>query len=118
MEQRSQFIRKLPMPVEIKEQYPLTKAVKRIKKERDAEIARIFKGESDKFLLVIGPCSADIEESVMDYICRLAKIQDQVRDKLVLVPRIYTNKPRTTGLGYKGLVHQPDPEKQEVHRRV
>jgi len=113
MEQRSQFIRKLPMPVQIKEQYPLTEAVKRIKIERDKEIARIFKGESDKFLLVIGPCSADIEESVMDYICRLAKVQEEVKDKLILVPRIYTNKPRTTGLGYKGLVHQPDPEKEE-----
>lgn len=113
MEQRSQFIRKLPMPVEIKEQYPLTEAVKKIKEERDAEIAKIFKGESDKFLLVIGPCSADIEESVMDYICRLAKVQKEVKDKLILVPRIYTNKPRTTGLGYKGLVHQPDPEKEE-----
>lgn len=113
MEQRSQFIRKLPMPVEIKEQYPLTEAVKRIKIERDEEIAKIFKGESDKFLLVIGPCSADIEESVMDYVYRLAKIQDQVKDKLILVPRIYTNKPRTTGLGYKGLMHQPDPEGEE-----
>ncbi|MBR2620015.1 MAG: 3-deoxy-7-phosphoheptulonate synthase [Firmicutes bacterium] len=113
MEQRSQFIRKLPMPVEIKEQYPLTEAVKRIKIERDEEIAKIFKGESDKFLLVIGPCSADIEESVIDYVCRLAKIQDQVKDKLILVPRIYTNKPRTTGLGYKGLMHQPDPEGEE-----
>ena len=88
-------------------------AVKRIKLERDEEIAKIFKGESDKFLLVIGPCSADIEESVMDYVCRLAKIQDQVKDKLILVPRIYTNKPRTTGLGYKGLMHQPDPEGEE-----
>ena len=113
MEQRSQFIRKLPMPVEIKEQYPLTEAVKKIKEERDAEIAKIFKGESDKFLLVIGPCSADNEESVLDYIHRLAKIQDQVKDKLILVPRIYTNKPRTTGLGYKGLMHQPDPEGEE-----
>ena len=113
MEQRSQFIRKLPMPVEIKEQYPLTEAVKKIKIERDEEIAKIFKGESDKFLLVIGPCSADIEDSVMDYICRLAKVQEEVKDKLILVPRIYTNKPRTTGLGYKGLVHQPDPEKEE-----
>lgn len=113
MEQRSQFIRKLPMPVEIKEQYPLTEAVKRIKIERDKEIAKIFKGETDKFLLVIGPCSADIEESVMDYVYRLAKIQDQVKDKLILVPRIYTNKPRTTGLGYKGLMHQPDPEGEE-----
>lgn len=113
MESRSQFIRKLPVPVEIKEQYPLTEAVKKIKIERDEEIAKIFKGESDKFLLVIGPCSADNEESVLDYIYRLAKVQDEVKDKLILVPRIYTNKPRTTGLGYKGLMHQPNPEGEE-----
>lgn len=113
MEQRSQFIRKLPMPVEMKEQYPLTEAVKRVKKERDEDIRRIFTGESDKFLLVIGPCSADNEVSVMDYICRLAKVQEEVKDRLVIVPRIYTNKPRTTGLGYKGLMHQPDPEGEE-----
>ena len=113
MEQRSQFIRKLPMPVEVKEQYPLTEAIKNIKKERDEEIRKIFTGESDKFLLVIGPCSADHEESVMDYTCRLSKIQEEVKDKLVIVPRIYTNKPRTTGQGYMGMVHQPDPEREE-----
>lgn len=113
METRSQFIRKLPMPVELKEQYPLSEAVKTIKEERDKEIAKIFTGESDKFLLVIGPCSADNEDSVMDYICRLADVQEEVKDKLILVPRIYTNKPRTTGLGYKGLMHQPDPEGEE-----
>lgn len=113
MEQRSHFIRKLPMPVEVKEQYPLTEAVKKIKVKRDEEIAKIFTGESDKFLLVIGPCSADNEESVLDYIGRLSKVQEQVKDKLILVPRIYTNKPRTTGLGYKGLMHQPDPEGEE-----
>lgn len=113
MEQRSTFIRKLPIPKEIKERYPLTKEVTRVKLERDAEIARIFKGESDKFLLVIGPCSADNEDSVMDYTLRLAKMQEKVKDKLVIVPRIYTNKPRTTGQGYMGMVHQPDPEKEE-----
>lgn len=113
MEQRSQFIRKLPMPVEIKEQYPLTETVKKIKAKRDEEIAKVFKGESDKFLLIIGPCSADNEESVMDYIGRLSKVQEEVKEKLILIPRIYTNKPRTTGLGYKGLVHQPNPEKEE-----
>lgn len=113
MEQRSQFIRKLPMPVEIKEQYPLTEAVKKIKVKRDEEIAKVLKGESDKFLLIIGPCSADNEESVMDYIGRLSKVQEEVREKLILIPRIYTNKPRTTGLGYKGLMHQPDPEGEE-----
>ena len=113
MEERSTFIRKLPIPQEIKERYPLTKEVTRVKLERDAEIARVFTGESDKFLLIIGPCSADNEDSVMDYTLRLAKVQEKVKDKLVIVPRIYTNKPRTTGQGYMGMVHQPDPEKEE-----
>ncbi len=113
MESRSKFIRKLPMPAEIKDQYPLTDAVKKIKEKRDEEIAKVFKGESDKFILVIGPCSADHEESVMDYTERLAKVQEQVKDKLIIIPRIYTNKPRTTGQGYMGMVHQPDPEKEE-----
>lgn len=113
MERRSQFIRKLPMPIEMKEEYPITEAVKNIKKDRDEEIAKIFRGESDKFLVVIGPCSADNEDSVLDYISRLSKLQEEVKDKLVLVPRIYTNKPRTTGKGYKGLMHQPDPEGEE-----
>lgn len=113
MEQRSHFIRKLPMPVEMKEQYPLTEAIKKIKEERDKEIRKIFTGVSDKFLLVIGPCSADLEESVLDYVDRLAKVQEEVKDKLIIVPRIYTNKPRTTGRGYKGLMHQPDPEGEE-----
>ena len=73
----------------------------------------MFTGESDKKLLIIGPCSADREDAVLDYVCRLAKVQEQVKDKLILIPRIYTNKPRTTGEGYKGMVHQPDPEKKE-----
>ena len=113
MEERSTFIRKLPIPMEIKERYPLTKSVTKIKLERDEEIAKVFKGESDKFLLIIGPCSADNEDSVMDYISRLAKMQEKVKDRLILIPRIYTNKPRTTGQGYMGMVHQPDPEKEE-----
>ncbi|MCI6011467.1 MAG: 3-deoxy-7-phosphoheptulonate synthase [Firmicutes bacterium] len=113
MEERSTFIRKLPIPMEIKERYPLTKSVTKIKLERDEEIAKVFKGESDKFLLIIGPCSADNEDSVMDYIGRLAKVQEKVKDRLILIPRIYTNKPRTTGQGYMGMVHQPDPEKEE-----
>ena len=113
MEERSTFIRKLPIPMEIKERYPLTKSVTKIKQERDEEIAKVFKGESDKFLLIIGPCSADNEDSVMDYISRLAKVQEKVKDRLILIPRIYTNKPRTTGQGYMGMVHQPDPEKEE-----
>lgn len=113
MEERSQFIRKLPIPMEIKARYPLSEKVMKAKAERDAEIAKVFRGESDKFLLIIGPCSADHEEPVMDYTQRLARIQEEVKEKLILIPRIYTNKPRTTGLGYKGMVHQPDPEKEE-----
>ena len=113
MEGRSTFIRKLPIPMEIKERYPLTKSVTKIKLERDEEIAKVFKGESDKFLLIIGPCSADNEDSVMDYISRLAKVQEKVKDRIIIIPRIYTNKPRTTGQGYMGMVHQPDPEKEE-----
>lgn len=107
-----EFKRKLPVPKEIKEQYPLTAELAAHKAEKDKEIASIFTGESDKLLLVIGPCSADREDAVLDYATRLAKLQEKVSDKLVLVPRVYTNKPRTTGDGYKGLVHQPDPEKE------
>ncbi len=113
MEERSIFIRKLPIPMEIKARYPLSESVTKIKKERDAEIASVFRGESDKFLVIIGPCSADNEDAVLDYTYRLARVQEQVKEKLILIPRIYTNKPRTTGQGYKGLIHQPDPEKEE-----
>ena len=105
------FKRKLPIPMEIKEQFPLSEQDKIIKQKRDAEIKRIFKGESNKFLLVIGPCSADYPDSVLEYIERLRKIQDEVKDKVFIIPRIYTNKPRTTGAGYKGMLHQPDPDK-------
>ncbi|MBQ4040675.1 MAG: 3-deoxy-7-phosphoheptulonate synthase [Oscillospiraceae bacterium] len=107
------FKRKLPVPKEINEQYPLTAELAEIKAARDVEIADIFTGKSSKMVLVIGPCSADREDAVMDYCSRLAKLQDKVKDKLVLIPRVYTNKPRTTGAGYKGLLHQPDPEKHE-----
>ncbi len=107
------FKRKLPVPKEIKEQYPLTAELAEIKAARDVEIADVFTGKSSKMVLVIGPCSADREDAVMDYCSRLAKLQDKVKDKLVLIPRVYTNKPRTTGAGYKGLLHQPDPEKHE-----
>ena len=113
MEERSQFIRKLPIPMEIKARYPLSDAITAVKKQRDREIADVIQGKSNKFLLLIGPCSADNEDAVMDYTCRLARVQEQVKDKLILIPRVYTNKPRTTGQGYKGLVHQPDPEKEE-----
>ena len=106
------FKRKLPVPQEIKEQYPLTAELSRIKQERDVMIADVFSGKSDKMVLVIGPCSADREDAVLDYCERLAKLQEKCADKLILIPRVYTNKPRTTGEGYKGLLHQPDPEKQ------
>lgn len=103
------FTEKLPIPQQIKEQYPLTKELQKIKADRDAEIRRIFEGKEDKLVLVIGPCSADNEDSVIDYISRLAKVQEKVSDKIFIIPRIYTNKPRTTGDGYKGMLHQPDP---------
>lgn len=106
------FVKKLPIPAEVKKQYPLPEKVISIKKERDIQIRDVFTGKSDKFLLIIGPCSADNVEAVMDYMGRLAKIQDKIGDRIILVPRIYTNKPRTTGEGYKGLMHQPDPEKK------
>ncbi len=106
-----EFIKKLPTPDEIRAEYPVPEKVRQIKVQRDAEIRKVFTGESDKFLVIIGPCSADNEEAVCDYVCRLARVNEQVKDKLILVPRIYTNKPRTTGDGYKGIVHQPDPEK-------
>ena len=95
------FLRKLPTADEIKEQYPLTEKMKQVKAERDAEIRDIFTGASDKLLLIIGPCSADNEDSVIDYISRLRALQDKVSDKIYIIPRIYTNKPRTTGDGYK-----------------
>ncbi len=104
------FVRKLPIPKDVKELYPLSPAMEAVKKKRDAEIEAVFRGESDRFLLVIGPCSADHRDSVRDYIGRLRRVQEQVEDKLLIVPRIYTNKPRTTGEGYKGMLHQPDPD--------
>ena len=107
------FKRKLPVPKEVKEQYPVTAELSRIKAERDALIADVFTGKSDKMVLVIGPCSADREDSVLEYCSRLAALQEKVEDRLILIPRVYTNKPRTTGAGYKGLLHQPDPEKRE-----
>lgn len=105
------FKRKLPIPKEIKEQYPLTAELSQVKARRDKEIADVFTGKSGKMVLIIGPCSADREDAVLEYCERLAKLQEAVSDKLVLIPRVYTNKPRTTGDGYKGLLHQPDPRK-------
>ncbi|MBR3968770.1 MAG: 3-deoxy-7-phosphoheptulonate synthase [Clostridia bacterium] len=106
------FKRKLPIPKEIKEQYPVTEKLAAVKAQRDADIKAVFKGESDKFLLIIGPCSADNEEAVLDYMGRLKKVADEVDDKILIIPRVYTNKPRTTGEGYKGMLHQPNPEEQ------
>ncbi|MDF2609604.1 MAG: hypothetical protein K0R92_1078 [Lachnospiraceae bacterium] len=106
------FEKKVISPEELKEQYPLPEkdALKKI--ARDKEIKDVITGDSDKFLVIIGPCSADNEDAVCDYISRLAKVQEKLSDKLIIIPRIYTNKPRTTGEGYKGIVHQPDPEKE------
>ena len=106
------FIHKLPTPEEIRASHPLPARLAAIKEERDKEIRDVITGKSNKFLVIIGPCSADNEEAVCDYVTRLAKVSQQVKDKLILIPRIYTNKPRTTGEGYKGIVHQPDPEQK------
>ena len=106
------FKEKLPIPMEVKAQYPVSQKVAEIKAERDKEIRKIFTGESDKFVVIIGPCSADNEDAVCDYVSRLAKVNEKVSDKLMIIPRIYTNKPRTTGEGYKGMLHQPDPNKE------
>ncbi|MBQ5825431.1 MAG: 3-deoxy-7-phosphoheptulonate synthase, partial [Clostridia bacterium] len=106
------FHRKLPIPQDVKAEFPLTERMEQVKAERDASIKAVFDGQSDKFLLVIGPCSADHSEPVLEYISRLRKIEDRVKDKIIIIPRIYTNKPRTTGQGYKGMLHQPDPEAQ------
>ena len=105
------FKRKLPIPQQIKTRYPVTEDLAKIKAERDNEIKDIFEGKSNKFILIIGPCSADSKESVLDYIGQLKRVADEVEDKILIIPRIYTNKPRTTGDGYKGMLHQPDPDK-------
>ena len=104
------FIRKLPIPMDIKAEYPITPELAEKKIKRDEEIKAVFSGESDKFILVIGPCSADHDDSVLEYIHRLARVGEEVKDKIIMIPRIYTGKPRTTGDGYKGILHQPNPE--------
>ena len=108
-----EFIRKIPTPQELKERFPLDDNIRKIKAERDEEIAKIFRGEDNRFLLIIGPCSADREDAVLEYMTRLAAVQEKVKDKIFMIPRVYTNKPRTKGVGYKGMLHQPDPEKGE-----
>ena len=113
------FHRKLPAPHEVKQEYPLTERMKQVKSERDESIRAVFDGSSDKFILIIGPCSADHSEPVLEYISRLCRLEEQVNDKIVIVPRIYTNKPRTTGQGYKGMLHQPDPEaKPDMYKGI
>ncbi len=107
-----EFIKKLPNPAEIREQYAVPGHLAALKEQKDEEIRKVITGESEKFLVIIGPCSADNEDAVCDYVTRLAAVNDKVKDKLILIPRIYTNKPRTTGEGYKGILHQPDPNKK------
>ena len=106
------FIRKLPIPMEIKQQFPVSETVQEVRRKKLEEMRAIFRGEDDRLLLIIGPCSADNEDSVLEYTTRLGAMQEKVEDKLMIIPRIYTNKPRTTGEGYKGMIHQPDPEKK------
>ncbi len=113
------FHRKLPIPQEVKKEYPLTDRMIEVKVARDEAIRAVFDGSSDKFILVIGPCSADHSEPVLEYISRLRKIEEQVKDKIIIIPRIYTNKPRTTGQGYKGMLHQPDPDaKPDMYKGI
>ncbi len=123
------FEKKLPIPMEVKEAYPLSLEATERKELIDKQVADVFKGESDKLILVIGPCSADREDAVLEYVERLKRVQEEVKDKLILIPRVYTNKPRTNGSGYKGMMHQPDPNAKpdtfkgilairELHSRV
>ena len=113
------FNRKLPIPKEVKEEFPLDERMARVKAQRDNEIRAIFEGKSDKFILIIGPCSADHSDPVLEYISRLRKVADHVSDKMIIIPRIYTNKPRTTGQGYKGMLHQPNPEaKPDMYKGI
>ena len=112
MRQNARFIRKLPIPMEIKKEFPLSERVSATRLARVEEMRAILDGRDRRLILIIGPCSADREDSVMDYIHRLVPVQDEVKDKLLIVPRVYTNKPRTNGAGYKGMLHQPDPSKK------
>lgn len=105
------FLNQLPTSAQIKEEYPLSKELTELKAKRDAMISDVICGKDDRFLVIIGPCSADNEDSVCDYVSRLTKIQEDVKDRVIIIPRVYTNKPRTTGEGYKGIASQPDPEK-------
>lgn len=106
------YISQVPSADEIKEFFPMSESNKKVKAQRDIEIAKVFTGESNKFIVIIGPCSADNEDAVLDYLNRLAKVQERIKDKIIIIPRIYTNKPRTNGSGYKGMLHQPNPEEK------
>ncbi len=113
------FHRKLPIPKDVKAEFSLTERMTQVKAQRDASIKAVFDGKSDKFILIIGPCSADHSDPVLEYISRLCRIQEQIADKIIIIPRIYTNKPRTTGQGYKGMLHQPDPEaKPDMYKGI
>ena len=113
------FHKKLPIPQDVKKEFPVTPRMEQVKAERDEAIRAVFDGRSDKFILVIGPCSAEHSEPVLEYISRLRRINEQVSDKMIIIPRIYTNKPRTTGQGYKGMLHQPDPEaKPDMYKGI
>ena len=107
-----EFMNMLPSPAEIREQFPLPSGMAALKETRDQEIKDVLTGKSHRFLVIIGPCSADNEDAMLDYASRLVPVQEKVKEKLIIIPRVYTNKPRTTGEGYKGLLHQPDPEKR------
>lgn len=104
-----EFKRKLPTPQTIKDMYPVSETLAAQKEENDRQIRAVLTGEDDRLMLIVGPCSADREDAVLDYVGRLRKLQERVADKILLVPRVYSNKPRTTGDGYKGMLHQPDP---------
>ena len=106
------FLNQLPTPAQIKEEYPLSKELTELKAKRDAMISDVICGKDDRFLVIIGPCSADNEDAVLDYVTRLARVQEKIKDKVIIIPRVYTNKPRTTGDGYKGMLHQPNPGKK------
>ncbi len=113
MDNSMEFVRKMPLPQELKQAYPADAQIAEAKRERDQQIADILTGKDQRLLLIIGPCSADREDAVLEYMHRLARVNEQVKEKLMIVPRVYTNKPRTKGVGYKGMLHQPDPEKGE-----
>ena len=117
MQQNAKFIRKLPIPMDIKKEFPVTEEVAKVREARVEEMRAILDGRDSRLMLIIGPCSADREDSVMDYVCRLVPLQEKVKDKILIVPRIYTNKPRTNGSGYKGMLHQPDNVAHRGHHR-